>query len=63
MSRSTVALASVFGISSSKPDGCRLGADGDGASLVGGIDEAVEPFGGIEAHRRSPMSINDDQLR
>ena len=44
---STVAVARVLGISSSNPSGVEIGADRDAAFLVGGIDQAVEPFGGV----------------
>ena len=33
-------------------------ADGDRAPFVGGIDEAVETLGGIEAHRQEPNVID-----
>jgi hypothetical protein len=47
-SLSTVAVARVLGISSSNPAGCRFELI-DGAFLVGGVDQAVEPFGGVRA--------------
>jgi hypothetical protein len=46
-----VAVANVFGISSSNPEGCKFAADRHAAPLVGGIDQAVEPFGGVRADR------------
>jgi len=39
-----------LGISSSNAEG-QVGADRDGAFLVGGVDEAVQVFGGVVGHR------------
>ena len=62
MSRSTVALAMVLGISSSNPAGCRFERQGDGAFLVGGVDDAVERFGGVGADREQADVVDADQV-
>jgi hypothetical protein len=36
--------------------------DRDGAAFVGGVDEAVEPFGGVGADREQPDVIDDHQI-
>ena len=38
-------------------------ADRDGASFVGGVDQAVEPFGRVRADRQQADIIDDDQVR
>ena len=61
-SRSTVAVAMVLGMSSSNPAGCRFERERDGAFLVGGVDEAVEPFGGVGGHRQQSDVVDDDDV-
>jgi hypothetical protein len=36
----------------------QVGGDRDGAFLVGGVDEAVEAFGGVLGHREQPDVID-----
>jgi hypothetical protein len=36
---------------SSKPSGVQVRADGEAAAFVGGVDEAVEAFGGVRGDR------------
>src|SRR5437867_3876723 len=43
--------------------GVEVAADGEAALLVGGVDEAVEAFGGVGGYGEQPDVINDDQLR
>ncbi len=62
MSRSTVAVARVLGISSSNPTGVEVGADRDAAALVGGVDQAVESLGGVGADRQEPDIVDHDQV-
>jgi len=51
-----------LGISSSNAEG-QVGADRDGAFLVGGVDEAVQAFGGVVGHRSRPMSSTYADIR
>jgi hypothetical protein len=41
----------------------QVGADGNAAPFVGGIDQAVEPFGGVGADRQQPDVIDYGQVR
>ena len=61
-SRSTVAVARVLGMSSSKAAGCRLELTRDGAFLVGGVDEAVEALGGVLGDGQQPDVVDHDQV-
>lgn len=62
-SLSTVALAMVFGMSSSKPPGgVQVRRDRHGAFLVGGVDGAVEGFGGVGGDREQSDVINADEV-
>lgn len=55
----TVAVASVMGATESKPEGWMLLVTGHGPVLVGGIDDAVEGFGGPRA---APDVVDHDQF-
>jgi hypothetical protein len=37
-----------------------IARDRDGAFLVGGIDQAVETFGGVLGNRQEPDVVDDD---
>lgn len=43
-------MARVLGVSSLNPAGCKL-EDMAIELLVGGVDEPIEPFGGVSPHR------------
>lgn len=62
-SRSTVAVARVFGMSSSQPAGCRVRGDRHRATLVGRVDEPVEPLGRVRADREHPDVVDDHEVR
>jgi len=59
---STVALAMVLGMSSSKPGGVQVRGERDGAFLVGGVDDAVERFGGLGGHGQQADVVDDDHI-
>ena len=40
----------------------QVGGDRDGPFLVGGVDEPVEPFGGILSHRQQADVIHDHKI-
>jgi hypothetical protein len=42
--------------------GVQVGADGERAAFVGGVDQSVEPFGGVRADREQPDVVDDDQV-
>jgi site-specific DNA recombinase len=42
--------------------GVQVGADGQAAPFVGGVDEAVEAFGGVRADRQQPDVIDGDEV-
>ena len=42
--------------------GVEVGGDGDGAAFVGGVDEAVEGFGGVLAGGELADVVNDDEV-
>ena len=45
-----------------EPGGVQVRGERDRAFLVGGVDEAVETFGGVVGDRQQPDVIDDDQL-
>jgi len=45
-----------------EPGGVQVRADRDGAAFVGGVDEAVEPFGGVGSDGQQPDVVDDDQV-
>ena len=51
----------------SKPSGVGVAGDGHGAAFVGGVDDAVERFGGFLTAGSMPMStttmISTEQIR
>ena len=58
----TVAVARVVSMSSPSAGGVEVEGDRDGTILVGGIDEAVETFGGVGGYRKQSDVINGDQV-
>ena len=61
-SRSTVALAMVLGMSSSNPPGVKVARQGDGAFLVGGVDDAVERLGGLGGDWEQADVVDHDDV-
>ena len=62
--QSTVAVARVFGISSSNPSNrMKVRAHRHAAFLVGDVDQPVEAFGGLGADWQQPDVIDHDQVR
>ena len=49
-------------MSSSNPTGMQARGDGDGAFLVGGIDETVELFGCVGSDFEQAYVIDDDEV-
>lgn len=42
--------------------GVQVGGQGDGALLVGGVDDPVEPFGGVGGDGQEPNVVDDDDI-
>lgn len=57
-----VAVANVLGMISSRRRRGAGAADGEGAFLVAGVDEAVEAFGGVFADGQHADVVGDDQV-
>jgi hypothetical protein len=63
-SRSTVAVAvpRVLGHEFVETGRVQVGRDRHGTFLVGGVDEAVETFGGVLGHREQADVVDNDEL-
>ena len=61
-SRSTGGGGQALGHDRVEAGGVEVGGDGDGASFVGGVDEAVERFGGVLAGGQLADVVNDDEV-
>ena len=52
----------AFGHDRVEAGGVEVGGDGDGAAFVGGVDDAVEGFGGVLAGGELADVVDHDEL-